>query len=73
MVIIKKKDGTVRLCVDYRRLNAEMEMDAYPMPRHLKYITTLDLTKGYWQVPVPEEDRSKMAFITTKGLYRFKR
>ena len=81
MVIIKKKDDTIRLCVDYRRLNAEMMMDAYPMPRvddildqvgQAKYITTLDLAKGYWQVPVAEEDRHKTAFITTKGLYQFK-
>ena len=81
MVIIKKKDDTIRLCVDYRRLNAETMMDAYPMPRvddildqvgQAKYITTLDLAKGYWQVPVAEEDRHKMAFITTKGLYQFK-
>ena len=56
-------------------------MDAYLMPRvddildrvgQVKYITTLDLAKGYWQVPVAEEDRNKTAFITTKGLYRFK-
>ena len=59
MVIIKKKDDTIRLCVDYRRLNAETVMDAYPMPRvddildqvgQAKYITTLNLAKGYWQV-----------------------
>ena len=81
MVIIKKKDDTIRLCVDYRRLNAETVMDAYPMPRvddildqvgQAKYITTFDLAKGYWQVPVAEEDRHKTAFITTKGLYQFK-
>ena len=82
MVIIKKKDDTIQLCIDYRRLNAETVMDAYPMPRvddildqvgQAKYITTLDLAKGYyWQVPVAEEDRHKTAFITTKGLYQFK-
>jgi len=62
-------------------LNDVMEMDAYPMPRindildqvgQAKYITTLDLAKGYWQVPVAEEDRHKTAFVTTKGLYQFK-
>ena len=81
MVIIKKKDDTIRLYVDYRRLNAETMMDAYPMPRiddildqvgQTKYITTLDLAKGYWQVPVAEENRHKTALITTKGLYQFK-
>lgn len=81
MVIIRKKDDTIRLCVDYRRLNAVTQMDAYPMPRmedildqvgQAKYITTLDLAKGYWQVPVAKEDRHKTAFITPKGLYQFK-
>ena len=81
MVIICKKDDTIRLCVDYRRLNAVTHMDAYPMPRmekildqvgQAKYITTLDLAKGYWQVPVAEEDRHKTTFITPRGLYQFK-
>ena len=80
MVIIKKKDDTIRLCIGYKRLNAETVMDAYPMPRvddtldqvgQATYITTLDLAKGYWQVPAAEEDRHKTAFITTKGLYQF--
>ena len=65
IVIIKKKDDTIRLCVDYRRLNPMTQVDAYPMPRiddildqvgQARYITTLDLAKGYWQVPVAEED-----------------
>ena len=77
MVIIKKKDDTIRLCVDYRRLNAMTQVDAYPMPRTVDildqvgqagYITTLDLAKGYWQVPVAEEDCPKTAFITPRGL-----
>ena len=72
----EEKDGTVRLCVDYRKLNSETEMDAYPMPRvddilDQVGITTLDLAKGYWQVPIAEEDHNKMAFVTTKGLYQF--
>ena len=77
IVIIKKKDDTIRLCVDYRRLNAMTQVDAYPMPRiddildqvgQARYITTLDLAKGYWQLPVAEEDRPKTAFITPRGL-----
>ena len=61
MVIVNKKDGTLRVCVDYRKLNSHSKIDPYPMPRisdfidqlgEAKYITTLDLTKGYWQVPV---------------------
>ena len=81
MVIIRKKDDTIHLCIDNHRLNAVTHMDAYPMPRmeeildqvgQAKYITTLDLAKGYWQVPVAEEDRHKTAFITPGGLYQFK-
>lgn len=66
MVIVKKKDDSLRICVDYRKLNAETEIDAYPMPRiddilssirlAKQYLTTLDLARGYWQVPVVEKD-----------------
>ena len=57
IVLVKKKEGSLRLCVDYRRMNAVTQTDAYPMPRidelidrlgRAKYITTLDLTRGYW-------------------------
>ena len=81
IVIVKKKDGSLRICVDYRRLNSVTAMDAYPMPRtdelidklgKAKYITTLDLARGYWQVPMNEEDKDKTAFITPKGLYQFR-
>ena len=60
-IVLVKKDGTLRFCVDYRRLNSIAEADAYPMPRvdemidrvgRAKFVTTLDLTKGYWQVPL---------------------
>ena len=60
IVPVKKKDGSLRLCVDYRRLNSVSQSDAYPMPRvddlidqlgGAYYITTMDLTRGYWQVP----------------------
>ena len=80
MVIIKKKDDTIRLCVDYQKLNAKTQVDAYPMPQiddildqvgQARYITTLDLAKDYWQVP--EEGLPKTAFITPRGLYQFKR
>lgn len=69
------------MCVDYRRLNAISEADAYPMPRvddvidsigKSKYITTLDFARGYWQVPVQKESRPRTAFATPFGLYQFK-
>ena len=58
------------------------QVDAYPMPRvddlidrvgNAHYITTLDLTKGYWQVPVAAEDQPKTAFTTPSGLFQFRR
>uniref|UniRef100_A0A1X7TY68 Reverse transcriptase domain-containing protein n=1 Tax=Amphimedon queenslandica TaxID=400682 RepID=A0A1X7TY68_AMPQE len=75
-----KKDGTIRLCVDYRKLNKVSKFDAYPVPRvdemidcigNGRYITTLDLNKGYWQIPIEETARDKTAFITPFGVYEF--
>ncbi|CAM4628861.1 unnamed protein product [Lepidochelys kempii] len=80
VVLVPKKDGLVRFCVDYRKLNAITVSDAYPMPRTDKlldklggarYLTTMDLTKGYWQVPLDADARLKSAFITPLGLYEF--
>ena len=81
IVLVKKKDDSLRLCVDYRKLNALTPGDAYPMPRiddlidklgKAKYITTLDLTRGYWQVPLKQGARRKSAFVTPFGLYQFR-
>ena len=80
IVIVGKKDGGVRFCVDYRKLNQVAKLDAYPMPRidevidkisPAKYITTLDLAKGYWQIPLSPESKEKTAFVTPFGLYEF--
>ena len=73
IVLVPKPDGSLRLCNDFRMVNAISTFKAYPMPRvdelleHLgkaKFITTLDLTKGYWQVLVAPDDRPKTAFAT---------
>ena len=78
--MVKKKDGTNRICVDYRKLNATSKFDAYPLTRineimdavgQSKYLTTLDLTKGYWQVPMKKEDKTKTAFSSLLGLLQF--
>eukprot|EP00731_Ephydatia_muelleri_P001017 Em0001g1017a len=81
MVIVQKRDGALRICVDYRKLNSVSQVDAYPMPRiddildHLgksQYISTMDLTRGYWQVPVEQQARPKTTFATPFGLFQFK-
>ena len=80
VVIVDKKDGTQRFCVDYRGLNKVTKIDRYPLPhidelletfRTAHWFTTLDLASGYWQVEMNETDKEKMAFITHKGLYEF--
>ena len=82
IVLVPKADGSMRLCNDFRGVNAISTFDAYPMPRvdellerlgKAKFITTLDLTKGYWQVPVAPEDRPKTAFATPEGLFQYVR
>ena len=80
IVLVPKKDGGVRFCVDYRKLNAKASFDAYPMPRveemfesigAAKVISTLDLAKGYWQIPMSRSSREKTAFATPFGLFEF--
>ena len=80
VVLATKKDGKLRFCVDYRRLNAVTQKDAYPLPRiedtlirlrEAKIFTIMDLESGYWQVPVDFYDRPKTAFTTPDGLYQF--
>ena len=80
VVIVAKKDGSKRFCVDYRKLNAITKMDAYPLPRiddaldvlsQMKYFTTLDLVSGYWQVKMSESSAEKTAFSTAEGLFEF--
>lgn len=81
IVLVKKRDGTTRFCVDYRKLNSVTKKDAYPLPRidesldtlsGAKYFCTLDLASGYWQVVMDEADKQKTAFATHKGLFQFK-
>ena len=81
VVLVKKKDGTWCFCVDYKSLNSVSCDDAYPMPKiddlidHLggaKFIMTLDLTRGYWHVPVSDADSEKTSFATPFRLYQFR-
>ena len=80
IVLVRKKNGKVRPCVDYRQLNSLTKPDAFPLPRVQDcldsvagsvYFSTFDLTSGYHQIPVQEEDIPKTAFVTKYGLYEF--
>ncbi len=80
IVLVPKTDGSVRFCVDYRKVNAVSMFDAYPMPRvdelldrldTARFYSTLDLTKGYWQIPLSPLSKEKSAFTTPFGLHQF--
>uniref|UniRef100_K7EYA7 Gypsy retrotransposon integrase-like protein 1 n=1 Tax=Pelodiscus sinensis TaxID=13735 RepID=K7EYA7_PELSI len=80
IVLVPKADKTLRFCIDFRGVNAISRFDAYPMPRveellerigEAQYLSTIDLTKGYWQIPLTPGAREKTAFATPFGLYQF--
>ena len=80
IVLVTKKDGSTRFCVDYRNLNAVTKKDSYPLPSVSQcldalagsvYFSCMDINQGYWQIGVAPEDREKTAFATSMGLYQF--
>ena len=80
VVMVRKKDGSWRFCIDYRKVNAATRQDAYPLPRidatldslaGSLYFTTLDLASGYWQVELEEDIKEKTAFSTPNGHFEF--
>ena len=77
-MLVRKKDGSLRLCIDYRRLNAKTIRDQFPLPRieesidaigDAKLASTMDLESGFNQVAMDEEDQQKTAFTTPFGIF----
>ena len=82
VVLIPKPDGSMRFCVEYRRLNSLTVKDSYPLPRmedcldslgEAQYFTVLDCNSGYWQIPVDPRDRPETAFTGHEGVLEFNR
>ena len=80
VVLVSKKDGSLRFCVDYRAVNAVTYKDSYPLPlidncinamSGSTWFSTLDLRAGYHNIPVAAQDRDKTAFVTRRGCWRY--
>ena len=81
IVLVRKKDGTLRFCIDFRRLNACTKKDSYPIPKcpdtveslvGARYFSTMDLKSSFWQVKVSEESHQYTAFMVgSMGVYEF--
>jgi len=80
LVPVKKKNGKIRLCIDYRLLNKVTKKDSYPMPRldesidkfyDSRFLSTLDMSNGYYQIKVDPKDKEKTAMATPFGLFQF--
>lgn len=82
IILVRKKDGKLRMCIDYRLLNSLIVKERYPMPiiedelsrlSGQAYFITLDLASGYYQVPISETSKPLTAFVTPDGQYEFNR
>ncbi|KAL6726387.1 hypothetical protein Aduo_008362 [Ancylostoma duodenale] len=80
VVLVRKKDGSLRLCIDYRALNKVIKLDSYPLPTidtvlqslgGKRVFSSLDLASGYWQIKLSEEAKPKTAFTSSEGLFQF--
>lgn len=83
IVMVRKKSGEYRLCIDFRKLNSVTIKDSYPLPyishtldklKNARYLSTLDIKSAYWQIPLAEESKQYTAFTAPgRGLFQFKR
>lgn len=82
IVVVRKRNGSIRLCIDYRKLNLQTIKDAYALPNleesfsaltGSKWFTVLDLKSGYYQIEMAEEDKAKTAFVTPLGFWEWNR
>ena len=80
VILVEKKSGELRFCIDYRKLNSLTKKDSFPLPRidstldrlyGKKFFTTLDLASGYWQIELDDPSKEKTAFIVENNLYEF--
>ncbi|KAG6612102.1 uncharacterized protein IUM83_15004 [Phytophthora cinnamomi] len=80
VLMIRKPDGGIRFCIDYRRLNAVTIKDCYPMPLiddildvlgNAKLFSTMDIASGYWNVPMAKDSVEKTAFTCKYGLFEW--
>lgn len=82
MIIVPRTDGSLQICIDFRRVNEIARFDAFSMPHveellertgQARYISTIHLLKGYWQIPMAAKDQQKTTFSTPWGLFEFTR
>ena len=80
VVLVKKKNGDIRFCTDYRKLNKITRKDNHPLPRiddmierflGSQWFSSLDIASGYWQIEIEETDKAKTALITQDGLFEY--